>query len=111
MEKGGFEYKTSNTYEWPADLVWVFGSGTVHTYTKGNIFKKGSLLIVEAKMDYEYDDVFTDPAGIRQDGDEGTSDPENVSDDRTKRTDFYGRLYPILGWWQTELKGSVYLSK
>lgn len=110
-DEGPFEYKTSNNYEWPADIVWVFGKGTIRTYTKGNILKQGNLLIVEAKIDYEYDDVFTDPANRRQRGEEKTSDPEKVLDERVRKTDFYGRLYPILGWWQTELTGSISKNK
>lgn len=107
-EEDDFDYETSNSYAWLSEILWVFGGGTIRTFTQGVITDEGQLLSVEGTIDYEYDDVFTDVLDIRQDGKEGTSNPENVGDMRLKITDLGGTLYPILGAWQTELTGTIF---
>lgn len=104
---GDFEYTTSNSYTWLADVLWVFGAGTIRTSTKATVEKIGKLLTVDGTIDYEYDDVFTDPLSLRQNGKEGSSNLELTSDLRAKLTDFGGDAFPILGAWQTSISGTI----
>lgn len=109
--EGDFEYSTIRPYDF-SSVCKFFGKGIIRTSTHGNVQKNGNSLIVKAIIDYEYDDVFTDVKSVRQKLPKKTilNDPvaiENMPEGWIKSTDALGDIYPILGWWQTELTGSV----
>jgi peptidoglycan hydrolase-like protein with peptidoglycan-binding domain len=108
--EGSFEYNTENSYPWLKEVTWVFGSGTIRTFTKGEIEKNGNILTVKAIVDYEYYDDFTDPLNVREKVFPRDSDRQQAPEWWVKFTDLYNDAFIISGKWQTLLTGTVFLN-
>jgi hypothetical protein len=108
--EGSFEYDTENSYPWLKEVTWVFGSGTIRTFTKGEIEKNGNILTVKAIVDYEYYDDFTDPLNVREKVFPRDSDRQQAPEWWVKFTDLYNDAFIISGKWQTLLTGTVFLN-
>jgi SPP1 gp7 family putative phage head morphogenesis protein len=105
IKSGFLVYETEGSYSF-ADVHPYFGGGTVRTRTEGMVTRKDNVLSIDATVQYEYEDTFTDPENIRQEK-YGTSSPEGVSEFELKVTDRGGTYYKIVGEWATHLTGSI----
>ena len=106
IKNGWLSYNTDRSYSWPAKAHRYFGSGTIRTSTTGYVSEEGGVLSFTGKVQYEYDDTFTDPWSKRQ-KELGISDPEASYWLYTKVTDGYGSYFKIQDEWETEITGSI----
>ncbi|GJL85583.1 MAG: hypothetical protein DHS20C02_13580 [Micavibrio sp.] len=112
IKSGKLVYTTENSYTRLGEVFWVFGGGTIRTKTEGIVTKNGNTLSIEATVDYEYDDTFTDPLRIREHTPlVGTSDPDEAPDWYVKLTDAGGTHFRITDRWKTRMTGSISLNK
>ncbi len=81
IKSGKLVYTTENSYPLLAEVFWVFGGGTIRTKTEGTVSQNGDILSIQATVEYEYYDEFTDPGNIREYTPfVGTSDPKEAYD-------------------------------
>lgn len=112
IKSGKLIYTTENSYSRLSEVFWVFGGGTIRTKTEGTVTNNGNILSIEARVDYEYYDEFTDPWSIRQlTPFIGTSNPKESSDWYVKLTDLGGTYFVITDLWKTRMTGSVNINK
>ncbi len=112
IKSGKLIYTTENSYPRLGEVFWVFGGGTIRTKTEGTVTKEGDILSIEATVDYEYYDEFTDPRNIRQYTPFiGTSDPKKAYGWYVNLTDLGGTFFIITDRWTTRLTGKIKLSE
>jgi peptidoglycan hydrolase-like protein with peptidoglycan-binding domain len=112
IKSGKLIYTTENSYPGLGEVLWVFGGGTIRTKTEGVVTKDGDILSIEAVVDYEYYDTFTDLVSIRQKKVfYGTSNPNVVPPWIVKLTDFGATYYHITDRWTTRLTGTIIIKK
>lgn len=105
IQAGPLIYTTESSYFF-GDVHPYFGGGTVRTHTEGTVTKKDGILSLDAVVQYQYEDTFTDPENIRQ-SKYGTSSPKGLPSWEVKKTDFLGTYFKITGEWKTKLTGSI----
>ncbi len=112
IKSGKLVYTTDTSYPQLGEVFWVFGGGTIRTKTEGTVFRNENILSIQAIVDYEYDDLFTDPGNIRQRKFLfGTSDPGAAPPWVVKLTDGGGTYFRITDQWKTHLTGSIKINK
>ena len=112
IKSGKLVYTTERAYSELHEVFWVFGGGTIRTKTVGTVTQNGNILSIEAIVDYEYDDTFTDPANIRQKKFlYSTSDPKAAPLLVVKLTDAFGTYFQITDRWKTKMMGSIDLNE
>lgn len=112
IKSGKLIYTTENSYPRLGEVFWIFGGGTIRTKTEGTVTNNGNILSIEATVDYEYYDEFTDPGNIRElTPFVGSSDPKEAYDWYVKLTDFGGTYFIITDRWTTRMTGSVQINK
>lgn len=105
---GNLTYATENSYPELGSVFWVFGGGTIRTYTKANIVESNGFLLLSGIVQYEYEDMFTDIASIRQSKYlYGTSSPKDINPSVVKITDIGGVYFKITGNWMTRITGTL----
>ena len=107
IQSGNLVYTTDNSYAEFKEVFWVFGGSTIRTKTEGFVTRNGNLLSIVATVDYEYDDLFTDPSSIRE-WTLGTSNPKDAPDWYVDHTDG-GTYFQITDKWKTAMTGSISL--
>lgn len=112
IKSGKLIYTTESSYSRLGEVFWVFGGGTIRTKTEGIVTKDGDILLLQATVDYEYYDEFTDPGNIRQYTPfVGSSDPKKAYDWYVNLTDAGGTYFVITDRWKTRLTGSIKINK
>ena len=99
---GILTYTTENSYPELSDVHRVFGGGSIRTETKAQVIRVGDFLVVEGRVKYEYEDMFTDPRNIREEK-YGTSSIDGISEEEIRKTDLGGTYYKITGSWTTKI--------
>ncbi len=84
----------------------AYGDSKVLTNYTGSVRNEGSALLIEVKINYFFEDEFTDPLRIRE-ANTGTSDPSKVPPGEPLEGEFGGALYRIYDDWSTELTAVV----
>ena len=112
---GPLYYTTNNDYSFES-ASYPLGDAVVASETIGTVSASGRCLIIDATVTYNFSDVFTDPAELR---DKilrnwpsgkliiGTSDPDHPLFDEYKWTEFGGTYYSITDTWQNKLSGII----
>ena len=109
IQEGNLIYKTENSYSKLSEVRGEFGGGTIRTRTEGIVKREKSVLSLEATVEYEYYDLFTDPINARQWFIYGTSSPDGVPDWIVNTTDLGGTYYAITGAWKTRMTGQIHI--
>ncbi len=95
---GDFAYSFNNSYGFE-DYLFAFGGGVISGIFIGTVKHENGIMSIEGKMQYFYDDVFTDPLSIREYL-AGTSNPEDMSR-IGQAAEFGGTYFPIKDYWET----------
>jgi hypothetical protein len=103
---GSVSYGFENSYSEFSDYSFVFGGGTVSGVFSGTARQNKGMLLIQGRINYRYDDTFTDPASIREII-RGSSEPLDASILELLVTDAYGVFYDIIGRWQTTFSAEV----
>ena len=93
-------YTTRNSYEFKSH-VYAIGGATVSTETVGTIKNKDKLLHVDAEVRFSFNDLFTDPLSLRENG--GGSRPPKGEE----FSEIFGQAYEINGHWKAILTGTL----
>jgi len=102
---GQFTGDSSNTYDF-STVSSIHGGSKVITNYAGSVRKKGNALLIEVKINYFYEDEFTDPLSDRE-RNIGTSDPSKYPPGMPLEGEYGGTLYRIYDSWSTELNAVV----
>jgi SPP1 gp7 family putative phage head morphogenesis protein len=84
-------------------VSYPHGNATIRGNFSGNAIQQGDYYIISGIIKYEFIDLFTDPARLRDKIFNGTSDPQKVSEVWRWISDFAGTPYEINDFWQTQL--------
>jgi hypothetical protein len=103
---GLFTYNFNNSYDF-GDYLFVFGDSTVSGVFVGTVNHRNDVMYISGKISYVYKDVFTDPASVREDIFNGSSDPDLVSDFWRSLSDGGGTYFTIYDTWSSEFKAEV----
>lgn len=110
IRSGNLVYTTERGYPRLGEVFWVFGGGIIRTRTEGIVSQNGNTLSIQAHVEYEYGDIFTDIANIREYTPfVFTSEPEEAFDWYVKLTDGGGTYFRITDRWKTRMTGSISL--
>lgn len=105
MGSGQFTGDSSNTYDF-STVSFIHEDSKVNTNYAGFVQRDGNALLIEVKIDYFFEDEFTDPVGIRE-RNIGTSDPSKVPPGVPLEGELGGTRYRIYDSWSTELDAVV----
>jgi Phage Mu protein F like protein len=102
IRSGALEGSSSNSYNF-SNVSYVHGSSTVNTNYTGSVTDRDGILIIRARIQYTFEDVFTDPLSIRERR-IGTSTPHSNDEEG----EVGGIAYRIYGTWVTELQAAIH---
>jgi hypothetical protein len=102
VQNGKFVYNFSNTYNF-GDSSYSLNGATVSGVFEGSVHYERGYLVIFGKIDYQFQDDFTDPANIREIIND-TSKPEGLSPEYVGLTDLGGNAYSIKETWSTEFE-------
>ncbi len=102
---GGYAHIPFSSYDF-STVSFIHGPSTVRTNYTGSVRSEGNALLFEVKIDYAFEDDFTDPLSIRE-RNTGTSDPSKVPPGMPLEGELGGTLYRIYDSWSTELNAVV----
>lgn len=105
IRSGPFTGDSSRKYDF-STVSFIHGDSTVNTNYAGSVRKEGNALLIEVKINYFYEDKFTDPVNFRENT-IGTSDPSKVPPGKPLEGEVGGTLYRIYDSWSTELRAVV----
>lgn len=97
---GEFSYYFYDSYEF-RPYLYVFGGSVVSGLFVGRVESKNGMMNISGTIEYFYDDVFTDPASIREIYEDGPPKPEDLYWIE-KPTEFGGTFFPIKDNWRTQ---------
>lgn len=111
---GPLYYTTERDYDF-GSASYPLGAAVVASETIGTVSSNGRCLIIDAEVTYNFSDVFTDPAELRdkvlRNPDLsliiGTSDPNHPLFDKYKWTELGGTYFDITDTWQNKLSGII----
>jgi hypothetical protein len=105
IRSGPFTGNSSRPYDF-STISFIHGGSPVNTNYTGSVRREGNALLIEVKINYFFEDKFTDPAEIRG-RNIGTSDPSKVPPGMPLEGELGGTLYRIYDSWSTELNATV----
>jgi peptidoglycan hydrolase-like protein with peptidoglycan-binding domain len=120
VQNGGFAGSWENSYSF-GGVIFSLGGATIKGRFTGTVRKEEKILAVDAQVEYEFLDTFTDPLNKRQ-KETGSSSldvvpynfskswwsPENIGAAYyTADTEYMGTPYDISGSWKTKVFGSI----
>ncbi|MDB2683091.1 phage minor head protein [Alphaproteobacteria bacterium] len=91
-----------------SDVSFVHGDSTIKGKIEGRVTHHRKYLLIEANIEYQFFDEFTDPINSREDA-SGSSSTEGLSDEELKKTDLGGQAFLIIDRWLTRLTAVVLL--
>lgn len=106
---GKFTYAFSKSYNFD-DYVNGFGDSTVSGQFTGTVRHENGLMSIEGKIDFLFDDTFTDVFSEREKA-IGTSDPRAATPEMLRQTEYVGKHYKITGQWSTNFKAAAKLNE
>ena len=98
-------YYFYDSYEF-RQYLYVFGGSVVSGLFTGTIQTENGMIKIRGTVKYSYDDVFTDPASIREIYEDGPPKPEDLYWIE-KPTEFGGTLFPIKDNWTTRFVAEI----
>lgn len=105
IRSGPLTGDSSNSYNF-SSVSYIHGDSKVLTNYAGSVRSEGNALRIEVKINYYFEDEFTDPARIRE-SNTGTSDPAKVPPGMPLEGEVGGTLYRIYDSWSTNLRAVV----
>lgn len=99
VRNGDFIYQFSSSYEFKP-IAFALGDSVVRGEFNGRVSEQNGLMRIEGKIEYFFEDAYTDPVNIRE-WLIGTSDPDAVWEFVRRITDGGAMAYKIQGQWST----------
>jgi hypothetical protein len=94
-----------NTYRFYS-VSFIHGRSTVEGVYYGHVVKIDNALYIDAEVEYNFKDVFTDPFDYREIFG-NTSDPRAINPDDFIDGEFGGQFYDITGSWTTRIIAAI----
>lgn len=112
IQDGNISDSFNNSYNFDAVSI-AHGNSTVYGQFEGTVKrfenKNGYSLNVNVEVEYNFFDIFTDPLSKREQA-TGTSNPDDATAEELEDSEIGGKLYEIIGKWQTKLTGTMKVS-
>ncbi len=89
-------------------VSFVHGSSIVRGNYSGSVVRIGDALHINAKVEYNFRDTFTDPLDIRE-RNSGSSDPEARQANELIDSELGGQFYDIYDSWETYLTAVIHV--
>ncbi len=104
-ENGELYDSFARSYDF-GDISFSLGNSTLKGNITGRIVKNGTILIVDAQVEYLFFDQFTDPLSMRE-SQTGASSSKNAD----PYTEVGGTSYDIVDRWLTKVTGTIEASR